>query len=270
MNNQYNQVKTAVIFLSILLVISIIGLIAIHSFPSLFFSKNNAPVSIPDNYIGDDNTITEQTPHIESAMVCSIVSGMKSDISPLTHPALFESADTDSPDPVLIKLHAEHAGDNERFHVSNMLPGDSVTKIFRIKVYHDADITLFFSAELTEQTKSLANILNIKITHLNSGKVICNAPLAEANQLEFSTLLIANADKESEADYRIDISLPTYAGNEYQAAMLKADFNWFVKDTGGLVDPPHTGYRSYITIGAAVIICTVVLAVIILIIRKKK
>ena len=56
--------------------------------------------------------------------------------------------------------------------------------------------------------------------------------------MEFSERLKDNSDDETTAYYRVDVSLVAEAGNEYQAALLRADFAWYVKDEGGLTPPP--------------------------------
>lgn len=133
---------------------------------------------------------------------------------------------------------------NQRFEVNNMLPGDTETKYFCVKAYHDADITLFFKADVTEQTKSLGDVLHIKVTHLDSGKVLFDAPFTEIDGQAVSELLKTNAQEETTAYYQIDVSLDTSVGNEYQAAKLLADFQWYVEDEGGLT-PAAADWRHF-------------------------
>lgn len=97
-----------------------------------------------------------------------------------------------------------------------MLPGDSVTKYFCVRAYHDADIPLFFRADVTEQTKSLGDVLHIKVTRMDTGEVLCDAPFAEIDGKEFPELLAANAQEETTVYYQIDVSLDTSVGNEYR------------------------------------------------------
>ena len=147
----------------------------------------------------------------------------------------------DKPTAPVPELYAGRPDVNQRFEVSNMLPGDTETRYFCVRAYHEEDITLFFRAEVTEQTKNLGDVLHIKVTHLDTGKVLCDAAFNEIDGEEFSELLKADAREETTAYYQIDVSLDTSVGNEYQAALLKADFEWCVKDEGGLVEPPQTG-----------------------------
>lgn len=62
----------------------------------------------------------------------------------------------------ILELYQGKPSDNQKFEVLNMLPGDSVTQYFCIKAYHNADITLYFNAEVTEETKSLSNVRTSK------------------------------------------------------------------------------------------------------------
>lgn len=104
-----------------------------------------------------------------------------------------------------------------------MFPGDTETKYFCVKAHLDADLELLFRTKITGQTKNLGDVLHIKVTHLETGKVLCDAPFAEIDGKEFSELLKKNVAGETTAYYQIDVSLDTSVGNEYQAAELKAD-----------------------------------------------
>lgn len=153
----------------------------------------------------------------------------------------------DKPSATVLELYAGRPDANQRFEVSNMLPGDSETKYFCVKAYHDADIDLFFRADVSEQTKSLGDVLHSKVTHPDTGRVLCDAPFSEIDGQEVSELLTANAEGETTAYYQIDVSLDTSEGNEYQAARLAADFEWYVEDEGGLT-PPQTGDTTKLTL----------------------
>ena len=71
------------------------------------------------------------------------------------------SPEADKPSATVLELYAGRPDANQRFEVSNMLPGDSETKYFCVKAYHDADIDLFFRADVSEQTKSLGDVLQV-------------------------------------------------------------------------------------------------------------
>ncbi len=169
----------------------------------------------------------------------------------------------------ILELYQGKPSDNQKFEALNMLPGDSVTQYFCIKAYHNADITLYFNAEVTEETKSLSNVLHIKVTHVESGNVLCDASFSEIDGEAFSLLLTANEQGESIANYQIDVSLDTSVGNEYQAASLKADLNWYVEDDGGLT-PPVTGENISLIIWIAVAFISLALILLLILKRRKE
>lgn len=69
------------------------------------------------------------------------------------------SAAPGSGDSPTLELYKRHASDNEAFDVSNMVPGDKVTKDFTVRIHHNDPLTLYFKAEVTEQTKKLGDVL---------------------------------------------------------------------------------------------------------------
>lgn len=206
------RLKIAIIILAVLLVLSA-GVLAAQYIYCAFFAPTQATVTVPDNLIGEESTEPEATSR---------------------------PAQADKPTAYKLELYKDKPEDNQRFEVVNMLPGDMVTKYFCIKAYHEKDIDLYFKADITEQTKSLGNVLHIKVTHMESGRVLCEAAFSEVKGKEFAALLKANSEKGTTVYYQIDVSLDTSVGNEYQVARLTADFEWVVKDEGGLT-PPQTG-----------------------------
>lgn len=250
------KLKIAIIVLSVLLVFSAGGLAARYIYLQ-YFSPAQTTTTVPDNLIGDNvpaeesSTPAENTPPAESepdteqtdAAESGSASGSSGTGTTASNPSGNENSApaADKPIAPVLELYAGRPDVNQRFEVQNMFPGDTETRYFCVRAYHEEDITLFFRAEVTEQTKNLGDVLHIKVTHLDTGKVLCDAAFNEIDGQEFSELLTANAQGKTTAYYQIDVSLDTSVGNEYQAALLKADFEWYVKDEGGLVEPPQTG-----------------------------
>ncbi len=164
-----------------------------------------------------------------------------------------------------IKLYKGKASDNEKFSVANMLPGDSETKYFAVKVNHRKNVEVFFNAEVTEQTKALSEVLHIRVTHLENEKVLYNGTFANLNKDGYSEIFAASESAENDAYYKIEVSLPTSVENEYQTASLLADFNWFVEDADAL-DFPKTGDTGNIMLWLIIMLCS--LAIIILLFSK--
>ena len=128
------------------------------------------------------------------------------------------SAAPGSGDSPTLELYKRHASDNEAFDVSNMVPGDKVTKV-------------------TEQTKKLGDVLQVSVTDEDSGETICRGTFAELDGVEFSQAIAGSTGGSTDVTYRIDAWLDTSVGNEYQQALLKADLYWYVKDDGGHTEP---------------------------------
>ena len=244
MPEKYNKMNKAIIILAVLLALSAGGL-AVQYIYVTCFAPAQSTATVPDNLIGE----TPYTPksasgHINAARMLSIgrIAGA---------PSVSRPAETDKPHASKLELYQGHPGDNERFEAANFFPGDSVTKYFSIRAYHSTDIQLFFRPAVTKQTKALGDVLHIKVTHMETGKILCDAPFSKVDGKEFSELLKGNANDETIARYRVDVSLDTTVGNEYQAAQLTADFEWYVKDEGGLIPPPQTGDGFHTPLWAA-------------------
>lgn len=159
----------------------------------------------------------------------------------------------------VLELYKGKADVNEKFEAQNMLPGDELTKVYAVKVNHNADLTLFFNTEITEQTQSLGDALNIKVTRLGTdqNEVLYDGSFSDAQGKEFSQKLSKNAQGETVVYYEITVSADTSMGNEYQGARLLADFNWYTPDNGSLT-PPQTGDNplvwAWIALGASAVV----------------
>lgn len=260
---KFSRLKMIIIILSILLVLGVAGLAARYIYLA-YFAPTQATVTVPDNLIGEEES--SAIPSEPSAVSSDETSPTDSSVQPAgatSHPAMDKSQARK------LKLHQGKPGDNEKFEVRNMFPGDTETKYFCIKAYHNADITLFFRADVTEQTKSLGDVLHIKVTHLDTGKVLCDDLFSEIDGQEFSELLKKNVADETTAYYQIDVSLDTAVGNEYQAALLKADFEWYVKDEGGL-SAPQTGDTTNLTLWIVLALASLLLMFLLLMTRRKE
>ena len=150
-----------------------------------------------------------------------------------------------------------------------MLPGDKLTQYFCVKAYHDADLSLFFRTQVTQETKDLGEVLHIRVTHLDTGKVLCDAPFADIQDKPVSERLPVNEQEETIAYYEVEVSLDTSVGNEYQEAMLKADFQWYVEDEGGL-KPPPTGDTTNLVLWTVLAGSSFLLIILLLVSRRRR
>lgn len=259
------RMKIAVILLAALLVLSAGGLAGVYIY-SHFSSPVQSTAAVPDNLIGEESASEasskpESSAGNASAQPETSVSSVISETS--------KNVSGDKPQAKLLELYQGKPEDNRRFEVRGMLPGDTETGFFCVKAHHSADITLFFRADITEQTKKLGDVLRIKVTRTDNGKVLCDAPFNEIDGTEFAEVLAKNTQGETAVYYRIDASLDTSVGNEYQSALLKADFEWYVKDDGGLT-PPQTGDRFKPVLWAVLAASSFVLVLLLALWRRKE
>ncbi len=247
-------------------------------------------VVVPDNLIGqkpDANTTTvgqtDVTAESTTAPPETTTALTETTVAPETNTPSENSPSNPSPAPAVttapipseevraatISLYKGQPDDNERFKVENMFPGDTEVRYYQVKVNHRGEISLFFKAEVTEQTKALGDVLNIKITHLETGKVLYDGTFNNMSADGYSELLPKSSTRETTAYYKIEVSLPTSVGNEHQAAMLEADFHWYVKDEGEL-EPPPTGDNSNIVLWTVLGASSAALILLLILVRRKK
>ena len=131
-----------------------------------------------------------------------------------------------------LELYKKHAQDNEAFQVSNMVPGDNVSQNFTVRIYHKKQVTLYFKGLVTDQSKNLGNVLQVRVTDQDSGKVICQGTFNSINNKEYSQDIAQAGSGQTDVTYRVDAWLDTSVGNAYQKAFLNADLQWYVKDDG--------------------------------------
>ncbi len=156
---------------------------------------------------------------------------------------------------------------NERFNVKNMLPGDSITKYYQVKVNHKDDLDIYFDVKVTKQTKNIDEMLNIKITTLNNDEIMYDGPIKDIKENLIIYKMKKNSENETIFDLKIEVSLPTSTDNKYQNSELIADFIWYIEDEDVLIPP--TGYFKNITLWRILFFITGGILVILLL-RKKK
>lgn len=252
-----SRLKIPIIILSVLLVLSAGGLVARMIYLNVY-RPTQATVTLPDNRIREESALpTENT--ADNSKQTEFSDPADTDT---THASVSSRPNkADKPAAEVLELFQGKPSVNERFEVKNMFPGDTETKYFCVRAHHDKDIELFFKTNVTEQTNNLGNALHIKVTHMDTGKVLVDAPFSEISGGEFSERLKANGEKSTNAYFEIDVSLDTSAGNDYQAARLTADVEWYVKDGGGLT-PPQTGDSTNILLWSILAVSSLLLIVI--------
>ena len=267
------RLKVLIIILSVLLVLSAGGLAAKYVYDN-FFASDRASVTVPDNVIGNDTEDGQDSS--ESSGTEDTQSGAASgesvpagsgDVSGSESTGTGGSETEDRPAAELLELYKTKPEDNEKFEVENMLPGDTVTRYFCVRINHGETLDLYFSADITGQIKQLGDVLEIKVTRVGEDTALCDLPFSEADGKEYKTRVAENGSGVTDVYYRIDVSLDTSVGNEYQAAGLTADFKWFVKDESGLVSP-GTGDTSITVLWALLAASSAALIILLPVYRK--
>ncbi len=203
--------KTAIIIVLVVFLVSFSALAARVVYVS-FFVDRSATAVVPDNIIKEERSYSFST--------------------------LSLGAPTRGREATVVELYAGHPEDNESFSVQNMLPGDTVTKYYCVKVYHSGTVNIYFNITNMIHTRSLGEILNIKLTRLDVSEpiVLCDTAFGELEDKSLATRVYDNDEGETVAYFRVEVSLPTSAGNEYQNASLTADFNWYAQNPDPLPD----------------------------------
>ncbi len=205
------KLKIAIIVLMIVFIVSMVALTARIVYVC-FFDDRTVTVVVPNNMLAAD-----RKPHtLPTAPLLS---------------REFPLAASKEAEATVVELFQGQPSDNAPFHTENMFPGDSVTKYYCLKVYHKEDISVYFSVSDIQQTKELSKTLQIKVTKLDthSPQLLCSTSFADAASNSYEIRLSANSKQETLLYYRIDVTLPTSAGNECQGASLRAAFQWYAE-----------------------------------------
>lgn len=251
-NRAYAWTKPVIVILAVLVVLSA-GFLGGRYVYFMLKGPAQSTTSVPDNLIGGEQTT--QPPVTEPDTEAATTEPSQETTEETTEETMEATQGTVQATPTptgdsqqvssvqapVLSLYQGRPEVNQPFRVNNMLPGDKVTQYFCVKASHEKDITLFFECRITEQTKALADVLHIKVTHLETGKVLCDDVLSQVDGKAVSEKIAADQSKESICYYQIDVSVDTSVGNEYQGAGLTADFVWYVEDEGMLNPPAQTG-----------------------------
>lgn len=270
-------IKRIIIILAALLILSGAGLIARTVYLNQSRSSDSY-VSVPDNVLNGveaekDEAVTDNSE--EEASGTEATSSISSDSTSSGASNTDNNAASETK-AAYLELCKTTVTANEKFRVENMLPGDSVTKYFCVKTYHRKAIPVYFKADITEQTKNLADVLMIRVTIPETGEVLYDTTFKNADGNEKAVKLPQSQNGETTTYYEIKVYLDTGVGNQYQAASLNADFSWYIKDADQeeLTPEPGKGDTGAKTgdafnITLWVIFAISALALIILIIRSR-
>lgn len=140
-----------------------------------------------------------------------------------------------------IELSAETPTANIPFTVQGMLPGDVESLNAQVKVTHADAGTVHFKVENLEDTKGLADVLELSVMDHSTGKVIAAASATELAQGKATEISLDTSKQESRLDWIVTATLPSSAGNEYQNASCSFDLVWSIQVDDGETPTPPVG-----------------------------
>ncbi|WP_165046146.1 hypothetical protein [Adlercreutzia sp. ZJ138] len=146
---------------------------------------------------------------------------------------------------------------NKSFSVSGMLPGDKQTTKSVIEVSHRDELTVWFELSLTEDDGRLADALRVRIVDLPTGELVCEGTVRQLDVQDVLGISVpATATGTSTLQWLVEVSLPTSAGNEYQASRCVFDLHWYIQteDEGKLVPLSQTGDAVWLLVVAIVVL----------------
>lgn len=136
-----------------------------------------------------------------------------------------------------ITLSGADPSENVRFELKNMFPGDSETKIFRVKVKHNGKVKVHCEAAVNTTGADAANLGKAIKVRVKVGKEgmkdeeLYDGILPDMPDKAVYTL---SGYETTELTYTITAYIDTSAGNEFQNKSIQADFKWWLEDvTGG-------------------------------------
>ena len=206
--------------LAVLVVLSLLGLIG-RALYLHFNDPADSEVTVPENYLESGDSGEETSPPDSGVTDDSAASE-----STEANGSAAEETDRKAAYTELFEINTVS---NKKFEAKNMLPGDSVSQYYCVRTFHKESLPVYFSVKVTEETKELSKALRLRVARPETGEVLCDASFSELNEKEWAITLPANENGNTVSYYKIEAYLTTDTGNEYQAAMLKADFSWYVK-----------------------------------------
>lgn len=233
MKDNSKKLKTAILVLSVLLVLSAAGLagLAIRNYMA---ARGSAEVQ--DNLISPDENdapglwagIGHPSPRFAPMRVRTRAANGMAAMEPNSDPKA-----------AVISLHEKQPQDNQPFQADNLFPGDAESRRYCVRISHSGDVTVYFHADIRPGYEKLAEVLNCRVVLLTTGETLYEGLMRD---MPPSLTHSVKADKNTETElyYEITAYLDTSVGNEYQNKDLVADFRWWVEDIGSL-GPPQTG-----------------------------
>ena len=283
MEKESRIVKIAIVVLAILLALSLIafGIVMLigHRAPG-----QSATAVIPSNVITDqpsgttvsaEPTVPEGTVAPEETATPSETTASEETAAPAEQTTAPEetaaSIQTDSPVPerveTTISLYRTNAQESVPFEMPNMFPGDSATKVYKVKVSYQDEVTLRFFVDIEPGSEKLAEVLMCRIELLTEDKVLYDGLMRDLPE-EIAHPLKSSEATEAELHYEVTVWMDTSAGNEYMNQKLEAGFLWWVAEEDNL--QPPTGDLSNLALWGTLLAVSVIFFLLILLLFKRR
>lgn len=253
-----STIKRVIVVLAILLALSLAALCVLwrhsHADPSAQVSGNR---------------ITAQTTAFHQAAPA------RASLTPLSASGSKGSAATGNASSIHIDKRVPDYG--EAFYASNMFPGDSITKNYRVLVYHAGTVTVHFNAAVQSDAayQKLAEVLMIRVSV--DGTVVYDGLMRDMPKS------VDTALSGRYLDYTLNVYLDTSVGNEYMNQALMADFRWWVVgsrshnggsgengDDGQLINGPKTGDSFSLLLWGGLAVCAAAGLGAVVVLRRRK
>ncbi len=166
-----------------------------------------------------------------------------------------------------LALNSDNPEENQSFDVSNMFPGDSVTRNYRLDVSFRQKVEILFTAEPYPGYEQASEIFQVKLVLVPTGEVIYEGTVGGMSA-PASHLLEHSAPGTEQLYYALTVTLPKEAGNEYQETEARLRFTWTVEDRSELIPP--TGDSSPVVLYIVIAACALGVFWVIWGILKKK
>ena len=167
-----------------------------------------------------------------------------------------------------IYLFQDHGTENTPFHAVNLFPGDELVRYFCVKVEHTQPVTVNFHADLRDNSEILSDGLHLRLDLISTDEMLYEGSLTNQPVALDHKLFL---EEEQELYYKVTIYLPTSAGTEFQNRELITDLRWWVDEPElQYLAPPKTGDTTQVTLLCTVSAASLVSAVWLLLLKRKK
>lgn len=238
-NKKIEKKKLVIVILSILIGVNICALATIIVY-NRFHRSNSTSVIVPDNIIsGDDNPDSTATPDTVNTTTPFISQ------DPITVTEQPRYAD-------LLVLYKHQNADNTPFSVSNMFPGDSVTKYYCLRFTFRHTVTLCFRADIQRGNNELADAVGIRIVFPGTGHVLYDGLMKDMPE-SLTHAFTSSSVTTEDVFYEVSVYLDTSVGNECMDQEVVANFKWWIEEVENLEPSPQTGDDSKAGVWAIVL-----------------